>query len=180
MASEGQEHLLQTRLLVRVVLHLQFALRPLHVGEDVGQQHVGVGHLHVGVAFERIKQRSAGEALLDEGHEGLDGSPPAVFIARHLGDQHEALAELGLEVLGAAQTPEGTVDLNGDARAQSFTLLHAERAARQRVNSTTVHNHPSLKDNAIESYVARWFTITHAERQRDRELNSTMVHNHPC
>ena len=159
MASEGQEHLLQTRLLVRVVLHLQFALRPLHVGEDVGQQHVGVGHLHVGVAFERIKQRSAGEALLDEGHEGLDGSPPAVFIARHLGDQREALAELGLEVLGAAQTPEGTVDLNGDARAQSFTLLHAERQHDREL-------------------IAQRFIITRPERQRDRELCCTLVHNH--
>ena len=154
MASEGQEHLLQTRLLVRVVLHLQFAFRPLHVGEDVGQQHVGVGHLHVGVAFERIKQRSAGVALLDEGHQGLDGSPPAVFLARHLGDQREALAELGLEVLGAAQTPEGTVDLNGDARAQSFTLLHAERQHDREL-------------------IAQRFIITRPERQRDRVMLHT-------
>ena len=126
--GEGQEHLLQGRLVHAVVLHVQLALGPLHDVEDVGQAHVGVGHLHVSVALVGVEELGAGKALLDVGHQGLDGgraASDAAVVAGHLDLQGVALAELGLEVLRAAQADEAAVDHDGDAGAQRFTLLHA-------------------------------------------------------
>ena len=123
--GEGQKHLLQVGLVHAVLLHFQLVLGFLHDGEHVSYTHAGIRHLHVRVAVVRVEELGAGEVLLDMSHQRLDGRRVAALLGGHLGLQRVALAELGPEVLGAAQAHEAAVDHDGNAGAQCFTLLHA-------------------------------------------------------
>ena len=123
--GEGQKHLLKVGLVYAVLLHFLLVLGFLHDGEHVGHTHAGIRHLHMRVAVVRLEELGAGEVMLDVSHQRLDGRRVAALLGGHLGLQRVALAELGPEVLGAAQAHEAAVDHDGDAGAQCFTLLHA-------------------------------------------------------
>ena len=83
------------------------------------------------VALVIIKLLCARELATYFLHQWLTGHQVAIGMGGHLDHQCVALAKLRLEVLRAAQTFELPVDHDGNACAQSITLLHAEKGMQK-------------------------------------------------
>ena len=126
--GKQQEDVLQGGLRQRVVLDegVDF-LGQLHGLEERVPRGVRVGHVEVEVVLVLVLDLAVGEAA---GHVGLErGDAGAVedggVGAEQLDDDGEALAELVLQVLGAAEAAELALDHDGDPVAEGLALLHA-------------------------------------------------------